>query len=150
MGLKTDIHELLLLSNNYTYLLGLDTQIIDMSQLVPGGKEDATVIGFLIQELDENKNVIFQWRSLDYISVLDAAPEINLTAQVIDYIHTNSICEDFDGNLIISSRNLNEITKISRQTGELIWRLGGKGNQFRLELNGGDLFEKRKKEKKGE
>jgi len=129
-GFKTDIHELLLLSNNHIYLLGLDPQIIDMSQLVPGGKEDATVIGFLIQELDENKNVIFQWRSLDYISVLDAAPEIDLTAQVIDYIHTNSICVDFDGNLIISSRNLNEITKISRQTGELIWRLGGKGNQF--------------------
>jgi len=129
-GFKTDIHELLLLSNNHIYLLGLDPQIIDMSQLVPGGKEDATVIGFLIQELDENKNVVFQWRSLDYISVLDAAPEINLTAQVIDYIHTNSICVDFDGNLIISSRNLNEITKISRQTGELIWRLGGKGNQF--------------------
>ncbi|NNG27222.1 MAG: hypothetical protein HKM87_06820, partial [Ignavibacteriaceae bacterium] len=129
-GFKTDIHELLLLSNNHIYLLGLDPQIIDMSQLVPGGKEDAMVIGFIIQELDENKNVIFQWRSLDYISVLDAAQQVNLTAQVIDYIHTNSVCVDFDGNLIISSRNLNEITKINRQTGELIWRLGGKGNQF--------------------
>jgi hypothetical protein len=128
-GFETDIHELLLLSNNHSYLLGLDPQIIDMSQLVLGGKEDATVIGFVIQELDEDKNVVFQWRSLDYISVLDAE-EIDLTAQVIDYIHTNSICVDIDGNLIISSRNLNEITKINRQTGELIWRLGGKKNQF--------------------
>ena len=129
-GFETDFHELLLLSNNHSYLLGIDPQIIDMSQIVRGGKEDATVIGFVIQELDENKIVVFQWRSLDYISVLDAAEEIDLTLQVIDYIHTNSICIDFDGNLIISSRNLDEITKINRQTGELIWRLGGKRNQF--------------------
>ena len=129
-GFETDMHELLLLPNNHYYLLGIDPQIIDMSQLVEGGKEDATVIGFIIQELDENKNVVFQWRSLDYISVLDAAEEINLTAQVIDYIHSNSICVDFDDNLIISSRNLNEITKINRHTGEIIWRLGGKKNQF--------------------
>ena len=129
-GFETDLHELLLLSNNHYYLLGIDPQIIDMSELVEGGKEDATVIGFVIQELDENKNVIFQWRSLDYISVLDAADDIDLTSQVIDYIHTNSICVDFDENLIMSSRNLDEITKINRQTGEIIWRLGGKKNQF--------------------
>ena len=128
-GFETDLHELQLLNNGHCYLLGLDPQIIDMSVLVEGGKEDATVKGFVVQELDENKNVVFQWRSLDYISVLDAE-EIDFTAQVIDYIHTNSICVDFDGNLIISSRNLNEVTKFNRQTGELIWRLGGKQNQF--------------------
>ncbi|MFC2094035.1 aryl-sulfate sulfotransferase [Bacteroidota bacterium] len=128
-GFETDIHELLLLSNNHSYLLGRDPQIIDMSQLVEGGKEDALVLGFVIQELDEDKNVVFQWRNLDYISVLDAE-EVDLTAQVIDYSHMNSICVDFDDNLIISSRNLNEITKINRHTGELIWRLGGKKNQF--------------------
>jgi hypothetical protein len=128
-GFETDLHELLLLPNNNAYLLGLDPQIIDMSQLVEGGKEDALVLGFIIQELDEDKNVVFQWRSLDYISVLDAE-EVDLTAQVIDYSHMNSICVDSDDNLIISSRNLNEITKINRQTGELVWRLGGKKNQF--------------------
>jgi hypothetical protein len=37
-----------------------------------------------------------------------------------------------DGNLIISTKNFNEITKISRQTGEIIWRLGGERNQFQF------------------
>ena len=32
--------------------------------------------------------------------------------------------------LMISSRHLNEITKISRTTGDIIWRFGGKNNQF--------------------
>ena len=30
----------------------------------------------------------------------------------------------------MSNRHLNECTKINRQTGEIIWRLGGKNNQF--------------------
>ena len=129
-GFETDLHELLVLPDGHSYLLGLDPRIIDMSQIVPGGKSNAEVIGFLIQELDVNKNVIFQWKSLDYIPVTDASPQINLTAQVIDYVHSNSICVDIDGNLLLSSRHLDEITKINRQTGEIIWRLGGKQNEF--------------------
>ena len=91
-GFETDIHELILLPNGYSFILGLDPQIIDMSIVVPDGKVDATVIGFLIQKLDQNKNVVFQWRSLDYIDVTDASNSVNLTAQVIDYIHSNAIC----------------------------------------------------------
>jgi hypothetical protein len=101
-----------------------------MSVIVPGGKMNAQVIGFLIQEIDRDKNAVFQWKSLDHIPVTDASESVDLTAQVIDYIHSNSIDVDYDGNLILSSRNLDEITKISRQTGEIIWRMGGKGNEF--------------------
>ena len=35
-------------------------------------------------------------------------------------------------NLIISTRNFNEITKINRHTGEIIWRLGVERNQFQF------------------
>jgi hypothetical protein len=45
----------------------------------------------------------------------------------------NSIALDFDSNIVISSRNLSEITKIDRQTGEIIWRFGGQNNQFEIE-----------------
>lgn len=129
-GFETDLHELLVLPNGHAYLLGIDPRIIDMSVIVPGGQMNAQVIGFLIQEIDKNKNAVFQWKSLDYIPVTDASESVDLTAQVIDYIHSNSIEVDYDGNLLLSSRNLDEITKISRQNGEIIWRLGGKGNEF--------------------
>jgi hypothetical protein len=42
----------------------------------------------------------------------------------------NSIAVDYDGNIIISSRHLNEVTKINRQTGDIIWRLGGENSDF--------------------
>src|SRR5690606_33427409 len=48
----------------------------------------------------------------------------------IDYAHGNAVELDSDGNILISSRHMNEITKIDRTTGEIIWRWGGKNNEF--------------------
>ena len=42
----------------------------------------------------------------------------------------NAIDIDTDGHILLSSRNTSEVTKINRDTGEIIWRLGGAHNQF--------------------
>ena len=128
-GYITDLHELLLLPNRHALLLAQDTEDMDMSKLVTGGYPFATIIGSVIQELDQNKNVVFQWRSLDYIPVTECNTQ-DLTAAQIDYIHSNALDVDTDGNILLSSRHTQEITKIDRQSGKIIWRLGGKGNQF--------------------
>lgn len=128
-GYYTDAHDLLLLPDYKAYLLGQDLQIIDMSKIVQGGNPQAKVIGLVVQEIDEYKTVIFQWRSFDYFQITDATHE-NLQDSIIDYVHANSIDLDYDGNILISSRHMDEITKINRQTGDIMWRLGGKNNQF--------------------
>jgi hypothetical protein len=128
-GYGTDLHDIFLIDNGHSLLLGGDPRIIDMSLIVPGGQPNALVLGLVIQELDENKIVIFQWRSLDHIAITDAVHE-DLTSHFIDYVHVNAIELDNDGNILISSRHLSEITKINRTTGDIIWRLGGAGNQF--------------------
>jgi hypothetical protein len=129
-GFNTDLHELRLLPNGNALLLGSDPEIIDMSKIVPGGNPNAIVTGLIIQELDKNKNVIFQWRSWDHFKITDAMPDINLLDSTIDYVHGNAIEVDNDGNFLLSSRHLDEITKINSTTGDIIWRLGGKNNQF--------------------
>jgi hypothetical protein len=111
------------------FILGDNYETVDMSQIVPGGSKDATVEGSILQELDKNKNVIFQWRSWDHYQITDATHE-NLTALNIDYVHANAIEIDTDGNILLSARHLDEITKINSQTGDIIWRWGGKNNQF--------------------
>lgn len=128
-GYSTDGHDLRLLNNGHALLLSYDPQPVDMSQIVAGGNPNAIVYGLIVQEIDENKNVVFQWRSWDYIAITEAIYE-NLTAATIDYVHGNAVELDDDGNLLISSRHLNEITKINRSTGDIIWRLGGVNNQF--------------------
>ena len=128
-GYPTDEHELKIMNNGHAFLMSYDRQIMNMSQVVPGGNPNATVIGLIIQELDENKNVVFQWRSWDHFILTDA-PHVDYTAEVVDYVHGNAIELDTDGNLMISTRHFSEITKISRTTGNIIWRLGGPHNQF--------------------
>ncbi|RMF56556.1 MAG: T9SS C-terminal target domain-containing protein [Calditrichaeota bacterium] len=129
-GYITDLHELLILPNDHALLMSYDPQIVRMDTIVPGGLPNAVVIGLIIQEIDANKNVVFQWRSWDHFQITDADSNISLTDSVIDYVHGNAIEVDYDGNLLISSRHLNEITKIDRQTGDIIWRWGGENNQF--------------------
>ena len=120
-GYTTDFHELVVLNNGHGLLMSYDPQPVDMSQVVQGGNPNAIVYGLIIQEIDVNKNVVFQWRSWDHIAITDAIHE-NLLAASVDYIHGNAIEMDKDGNLLISSRHLSEITKINRTTGNIMWR----------------------------
>jgi hypothetical protein len=128
-GYSTDFHELRVLNDGSAYVQCYDVQPIDMSQIVAGGKTNALVTGLTIQRIDADKNVVFQWRSWDHFQIADATHE-NLTAASVDYVHGNTIEIDSDGNIIISSRHMDEITKINSVTGSIIWRLGGENNQF--------------------
>ena len=130
-GLTTDFHDLLVLPNGHALLMSYDTRIMDLSPFDPKGLPNAEVVGLAIQEIDRAKNVVFEWKSWDHFDVTDATG-ISLGARRVDYVHGNSLDLDRDGNIILSSRSLNEITKISRTTGDVIWRLGGKRNQFRF------------------
>ncbi|MEA3334718.1 MAG: aryl-sulfate sulfotransferase [Chloroflexota bacterium] len=127
-GYWGDFHDFWLSPGGDSMYLIYDEQQIDMSQIVPGGVPTATVIGLIVQELDPSRNVVFEWRSWDHFNITDTT--VSLTAPTIRYVHGNALERDLDGNILISSRNLDEITKIDRQTGEMIWRFGGKNNQF--------------------
>jgi len=124
-GYITDIHELQILPDGHALIMAYDPQPVRMDTIVAGGDSSAIVVGLIIQELDVDKNVVFQWRSWDHFWILDATQDIHMDWLWIDYVHGNAIELDLDGNLLISCRNMDEITKISRQTGDIIWRLGG-------------------------
>ena len=55
-----------------------------------------------------------------------------LTNGMIIFILILVIIDPKDNNLICSFRNLDSIIKIDRKTGDIIWILGGKGDQFNL------------------
>ncbi|RLD78570.1 MAG: hypothetical protein DRJ10_10120 [Bacteroidetes bacterium] len=137
-GYSADFHDFIHLPNGHSILLAWNVQKIDMSKIVENGNNDADVQGLIIQELDENENVIFQWRSWDHFEITDAE-DIDFTAPYVSYVHGNAIDIANDGNILLSSRVMNEITKIDRNTGEIIWRLGGKNNQFTY-INDPDMF----------
>jgi len=128
-GYLADNHAFQLLPNGHALMLCYDAQTVDMSELVEGGHPAATATGAVIQELDVNKQVIFQWRTWDHIPITDSYRDI--TKRKFGYIHVNAISLDpIDGNLIVCCRETSEVVKVSRATGELMWRMGGKQNEF--------------------
>ncbi|NIX02619.1 MAG: hypothetical protein GWN13_31185 [Phycisphaerae bacterium] len=128
-GYLADPHDFQVLPNGHALMFAYSSHIVDMSKIVEGGHPAANVTGAVIQELDVHKNVIFQWRSIDYIPVTDSYKDI--TRARVGYIHVNSVeLDETDGSLIISCRNTYDLIKISRVTGEVIWRLCGRQNDF--------------------
>ncbi len=130
-GYEIDQHGIYMMENGHHFLMAYDPQPVDMSAIFPGGNPNATVIGFILQELDASHNVVFQWRSWDYFDILDGT-NMDFTAAVIDYAHGNSIYLTPDDELIVSFRGMDEVTKIDRTSGEIIWRFGlhAKNNMF--------------------
>ncbi|MFZ4620075.1 MAG: aryl-sulfate sulfotransferase [Bacteroidota bacterium] len=127
-GYDADTHEFLMLPNGHVVLHAYDIQYMDLSKTVTGGSPNAIVVGSIIQELDLQKNVVFQWRSWDHISVSETY--MNAAAAAFDYIHVNAYDMDSDGNFLFAFRNTCEVVKVNRVTGEFMWRMGGKNNQF--------------------
>ena len=128
-------HEFLMLGENH-YLL---TGSVDQNLWVSSEQRYVRVKAALIQEI-LNGEVIFEWCSSDHPALLRQSVEnndytnTNDTYYAADYAHINSLCVDpNDGNLIASFRNLDAVLKIDRQSGEIIWTLGGLGDDFGLE-----------------
>ena len=124
-GYTADNHDFLALANGNYVLFAYDEQPYAMDTVVPGGDPNAILEGLIIQELDANHNLIFEWKSWDHFHVTDNTYMSPWTGVNLDFIHANAIDIDFDGHFLVSCRGLDEITKIHRTTGEIIWRWGG-------------------------
>ncbi|MGH2968040.1 MAG: arylsulfotransferase family protein [Solirubrobacteraceae bacterium] len=75
--------------------------------------------------------VVFEWHSVGQVG-LDESRTRPEGDNSWDYFHVNSVEVDTDGNLIISARNTCALYKLSRTTGEIIWRMGGRQSDFRM------------------
>ena len=124
-----DGHDFKQLPNGDALVLGNENRPVDMSQYVPGGRPDAVLKSLVFQEIDENKQVLFQWRALDHLPITDSLDFLNIAS--VDWTHVNALAMDpTDNNYLVSLRGFCQIVKISRTTGDVIWRLGGIHSDF--------------------
>lgn len=128
-GYNAECHDFKMLPNGHALVMSYYMTQVDMSKIVPNGNPAALVTGGLIQELDAQRHVVFQWRSWDHFPI--TSQWVNSTAAVISAFHINNVFEDTDGNIIFSSFSTPQcVMKISRQTGKVMWTLGGPDNDF--------------------
>jgi arylsulfate sulfotransferase len=130
-----DVHEFILISDSdyiyLTYQWKYPTNIPAYLNPAP----DVSILAPVIEEV-RNGSIVFHWDGSDDTSfyansIFDNNWQDTTTAQ--DYMHMNSIFVDpTDSNLICSMRHQDQIIKINKQTGAIMWRLGGKNSNFPL------------------
>ena len=132
-GYRGDLHEFLITPEDTALLTAYAEVPADLSSA--GGVEDGAAWDGIVQEVDiETGEILFEWHSSEHIGVEEsyvAPPED--PGYIYDYFHINSIDVDHDENLIISARNTSAAYKIDRNSGEVMWRLGGKRSDFEME-----------------
>ena len=133
-GYMGDHHEFLITPRDTALLTIYDLVRGDLSSI--GGLRDGKVWDSIAQEIDiETGEVLLEWHSLDHVSVDETYAELPEDPEEdFCYFHINSIDIDHDGNLLISSRNTFTVYKVDRETGEIIWRLGGRKSDFEMGL----------------
>ena len=132
-GYSGDHHEFLISPQDTALITIYNAVLQSLSSF--GGPKDGVAVQGLVQELDiETGEVIFEWRSLEHVGLDEtyAKPGEDADYPGIDYFHINSIDVDHDGNLLVSARETFAVYKIDRNTGEVIWRLGGKKSDFEM------------------
>jgi hypothetical protein len=124
-GYDGDHHEFLITPQDTALITVYHGVTMDLSS--SGGAKDATVLDGIAQELDiETGEVLFEWHSLKHVGLDETY------TKPYDYFHINSIDVYDKDHLLISSRNTSTIYKVDRKTGDVVWHLGGKKNDFEL------------------
>ena len=124
-GYRADHHEFLITPDDTALITVYHGVKRDLTSL--GGPPEATVLDGIVQEVDiETGEVLFEWHSLDHVELSEHE------SAYYDHLHLNSIDVFDKDHLIVSSRATSTIFKISRKTGEIVWRLGGERSDFEL------------------
>ena len=131
-GLTADLHEFELTPRGSALITAYYPVYWDATSV--HGASRQIVMDSVVQEIDVKTGLLlFQWDSLDHVPLSDAYTETPTQAgSPLDYFHVNSVEEDRDGNLVISARNTWAAYKVNRDTGKIIWALGGKHSSFKM------------------
>jgi hypothetical protein len=131
-GYRGDLHEFLITPHGTALLTSYAPATADLSAVA--GPEAGAAWDGIAQEIDiETGEVLFEWHSLDHVGVEESyVHPPDDPAYAYDYFHINSIDVDHDENLLVSARNTWTVYKIDRESGRVLWRLGGKKSDFEM------------------
>jgi Arylsulfotransferase (ASST) len=139
-GDATNFHEFLITPQNTALILADTVTTANLTSI--GGSPDQQVIDGIVQEIDIGTGrVLFAWNSADHVPYADSyTPRPSSAKTPWDWFHINAVHLDTDGSLLVSSRNTWTIFKVSRQSGQIMWQLGGKHSSFTLHTAPGQVL----------
>lgn len=125
-------HSYLYLGENH-YIL-TTYKAVEKEERINSKMQKVYVMDSYIQEIKDGK-ILWEFNTTKYPELYNysSLEKLDYEKPYQDYVHINSMeIDKIDGNLICSYRNIDAIIKIDRETGELIWILGGEGDEFGL------------------
>jgi hypothetical protein len=130
-GYKADFHEFQLSRDGKTAFLLIYEPVKYDLRLI-GGSKDGSVLDGIVQEVDIKTGlVLFEWHTLGNIGLKETYAGIPKSSP-LDISHVNSVYEENDHNLLVSARDLHSALELDRQTGKILFRLGGKASDYTM------------------
>ncbi|HEY0001392.1 MAG TPA: arylsulfotransferase family protein, partial [Actinoplanes sp.] len=132
---QADQHDFVITGRDTALFWVYDPIPYDLSPV--GGPADGVLHDGVIQEIDiATGKRLFEWRASEHVGLDESyapLPQGDSAHLPYDYFHANSVGVAADGNILISSRHTWTSYKLDKSTGAVIWRLGGKKTDFRLD-----------------
>lgn len=132
-----DDHEFVILGENHYIITSYAQMEVYNIPTEVAADNTAFVAAAVVQEIKDGE-LLFQWCSADYEELYAYSIRVTRLADdsvtnAIDYMHMNTVAIDpNDGNYVLSFRSLSALIKIDSTTGDIIWILGGEGDEFNL------------------
>lgn len=131
-GYTADLHEFTITSRNTALFTAVKQVSADLTRF--GGPKDGFIDNYSIQEVDiVTGKLLFFWDVLAHLNPADSmvpASSATSTNNIWDCFHVNSVEEGPDNTLLICMRNTWAIYQVDKETGKIIWQLGGKRSDF--------------------
>lgn len=136
-GYKADNHEFVITKRNTALFLAIKHVPADLSSY--GGPKEGYIRNYAIQEIDLITNkLVFFWDCLSHVNPACSnvpASSAMESHPIWDPFHLNSVEDGPDNTLLVSLRDMWAIYNIDKETGNIIWQLGGKNSDFTFNSN---------------
>ncbi|KAJ5485560.1 hypothetical protein N7539_005548 [Penicillium diatomitis] len=134
-----DLHEFQITANSTALFAIYDPIPADLTSV--GGPQLGWVYDGVFQEVDiETGELIFEWRASQHFppnaSYQPLGDQGHERSSAFDFFHINSVDKDDQGRYLVSARHAHSVFYIDGVTGEVLWTLGGKNNDFEDLSNG--------------
>jgi Arylsulfotransferase (ASST) len=125
-----DEHEFLISPDGTALIVSYVKTRVDLSDY--GGSTKGWVMDGVFEEIDIATGTVLQhWSSLEHIGLDESYAGVPKdVTEPYDYFHINSVKPTPDGNFLVSARHTWGVYKVARDSGEVMWRLGGRKSDY--------------------
>lgn len=123
-----DLHECEFTGNGTVIVSAYETGYSRSPAHLNGQHKPTPIRESIFQELELGANkVLFTWRASEHVDIYDSVEGHN---SPWDFFHINTIHKNEDGNYLISARHMHSVYLVNGETGDIMWTLGGRKNEF--------------------